>query len=111
MTSCASSPKLNMIWTNLKRPITPLLHGGITYTDEQTVPEIRTKKNFPAHSPTKTLFLLTISPTSTDDTIGLYLKEVSRVPQSLLNNITEEVELAKRIEKGRGCALNLPKAI
>ena len=34
----------------------------------------------------------------TDDTIGLYLKEVSRVP---LLNATEEVELAQRIEHGR----------
>ena len=34
----------------------------------------------------------------TDDTIGLYLKEVSRVP---LLNAKEEVELAQRIESGR----------
>ena len=34
----------------------------------------------------------------TDDTIGLYLKEVSRVP---LLNALEEVELAQRIESGR----------
>jgi len=34
----------------------------------------------------------------TDDTIGLYLKEVSRVP---LLNADEEVELAQRIERGR----------
>ncbi len=34
----------------------------------------------------------------TDDTIGLYLKEVSRVP---LLTATEEVELAQRIESGR----------
>jgi RNA polymerase primary sigma factor len=34
----------------------------------------------------------------TDDTIGLYLKEVSRVPRL---TATEEVELAQRIERGR----------
>ena len=34
----------------------------------------------------------------TDDTIGLYLKEVSRVP---LLTADEEVELAQRIERGR----------
>jgi RNA polymerase primary sigma factor len=34
----------------------------------------------------------------TDDTIGLYLKEVGRVP---LLNAVEEVELAQRIERGR----------
>jgi RNA polymerase primary sigma factor len=34
----------------------------------------------------------------TDDTIGLYLKEVSRVP---LLTATEEVDLAQRIERGR----------
>ena len=35
---------------------------------------------------------------SSDDTIGLYLKEMSRVP---LLNISEEMDIAKRIELGR----------
>ena len=35
----------------------------------------------------------------TSDTIGLYLKEVSRV--DLLDSIEEEVQLAKRMERGR----------
>jgi len=43
----------------------------------------------------------------TDDTIGLYLKEVSRV--DLLNSIEEEVALAKRIEKGREAREELAK--
>ncbi|NTV36091.1 MAG: sigma-70 family RNA polymerase sigma factor [Anaerolineaceae bacterium] len=39
-----------------------------------------------------------LAPISPDDTIGLYLKEMSRVP---LLSLEEEMELAKRIEKGK----------
>lgn len=42
----------------------------------------------------------------TDDTIGLYLKEVSRVPLLTAN---EEVELAQRIERGRSAREELAK--
>ena len=42
----------------------------------------------------------------TDDTIGLYLKEVSRVP---LLTAQEEVELAQRIERGRMAREELAK--
>jgi len=39
-----------------------------------------------------------LSPISSDDTIGLYLKEMSRVP---LLRVEEELNLAKRIESGK----------
>jgi RNA polymerase primary sigma factor len=43
---------------------------------------------------------------SADDSIGLYLKEMSRVP---LLSLAEEVDLAQRIEKGRECKHKLNK--
>jgi RNA polymerase primary sigma factor len=39
-----------------------------------------------------------LSTISSDDTVGLYLKEMARVP---LLNIEQEVDLAKRIERGK----------
>ena len=41
---------------------------------------------------------------SSDDTVGLYLKEMSRVP---LLNVEEELDLAKRIERGKLCKRDL----
>jgi RNA polymerase primary sigma factor len=41
---------------------------------------------------------LTLEHISTDDTVGLYLKEMSRVP---LLSLEEELGLAKRVERGR----------
>ncbi len=41
---------------------------------------------------------------STDDTVGLYLKEMSRVP---LLKIEEEMDLARRIESGRSAKKNM----
>ncbi|MGE5221194.1 MAG: sigma-70 family RNA polymerase sigma factor [Omnitrophica WOR_2 bacterium] len=41
---------------------------------------------------------LNLEPIATEDTVGLYLKEMSRVP---LLSVEEEINLAKRIEQGR----------
>jgi RNA polymerase primary sigma factor len=81
----------------LEEAYNALLHAGINYTDEQAPQEepdeeelsesIAEEEEVPPDD---------LANIDTDDTIGLYLKEVSRVP--LLNDITEEVELAKRIE-------------
>jgi RNA polymerase primary sigma factor len=47
-----------------------------------------------------------LSGISTDDTVGLYLKEMARVP---LLTIEEEVRLAKQLELGHYAACNLSK--
>jgi RNA polymerase primary sigma factor len=44
---------------------------------------------------------------STDDTVGLYLKEMSRVP---LLNMEEELDLARRIERGRHARKDLARS-
>ncbi len=45
-----------------------------------------------------------LAPLSSEDTIGLYLKEMSRVP---LLNVQEEMDLARRIESGLAAAKRL----
>jgi RNA polymerase primary sigma factor len=44
---------------------------------------------------------------NSDDTIGLYLKEMSRVP---LLSVDEELDLAKRIERGRSAQKSLERS-
>lgn len=44
---------------------------------------------------------------SSDDTVGLYLKEMSRVP---LLNVEEELDLAKRIERGKDARRDLNRS-
>ncbi len=48
-----------------------------------------------------------LSAISSDDTVGLYLKEMARVP---LLSLEEEVDLAKRIERGKKCENELLKS-
>ena len=50
--------------------------------------------------------IIDIERIGSDDTVGLYLKEMSRVP---LLTVDEELSLAQRIEKGRLCKKELEK--
>ncbi len=50
--------------------------------------------------------MLILTRISSDDTVGLYLKEMSRVP---LLNVEEELEIAKRIERGKHAKRDLSR--
>ena len=70
------------------------LHGaGIEVYDDKT--EVPTKARPRPRRPEEEEFDL--STISTDDTVGLYLKEMARVP---LLTTEQEVDLAKRLERG-----------
>ena len=86
----------------LEEAFAALISAGIPYLEDESVEEpvedeldIREEEE---SDESKSLSLDDLANIDTDDTIGLYLKEVSRVP---LLNAEEEVDLAQRIERGR----------
>ncbi len=84
----------------LEEAYTALLGAGISYTEEDSVIEEPSEEDLSENIEDEEEEAFDdLANIDTDDTIGLYLKEVSRVP--LLSDINEERALAIRIERGK----------
>lgn len=94
----------------LEETFAALMSAGIPYVEDEILHEEPSDEDLTITeeetSEAKAAAADDLENIDTDDTIGLYLKEVSRVP---LLNAEEEVELAQRIERGRMAREELAK--
>jgi RNA polymerase primary sigma factor len=95
----------------LEEAFAALLSAGIPFiedstTTEPTEDELAEPEQAPAEAEAELVIDDYLANIDTDDTIGLYLKEVSRVP---LLTADEEVSLAQRIENGRSAREELAR--
>jgi len=93
----------------LEETFAALMSAGIPYTEDEILHEEPSDDDLVTADEETTVEKAAaddLENIDTDDTIGLYLKEVSRVP---LLNAEEEVELAQRIERGRMAREELAK--
>jgi len=99
----------------LEEAFATLMSAGVPYLeDDETVPEPSEdellkdddRDSFDEEDAEADVEIDDLRHIDTDDTIGLYLKEVSRVP---LLTADEEVDLAQRIERGRMAREELAK--
>ena len=94
----------------LEETFAALMSAGIPYVEDEIIHEEPSDEDLTTTDEESTEVKAStaddLENIDTDDTIGLYLKEVSRVP---LLNAEEEVELAQRIERGRMAREELAK--
>lgn len=90
-------PEAEQDVAQLEEAFSALMSAGIPYIDDDKVSSDEPSDEDLEEEENK-LMADDLANIDTDDTIGLYLKEVSRVP---LLTAEQEVELAQRIERGR----------